>query len=299
MHLNRFSFEHTANGFIKIGGGHVPSFIRAESPPVFFDPGVSAFGPFYLTCAADILKERAKEMTIVLTHSHFDHCGAAPYLLRKLPGCRTAASAKAADVLQKEKAIRLINELNAEYEENMSSEEKAENVSFDGLSVDIKLTEGDRLFSGEQSECIVYETPGHTKDCLSFYFPETQTLVAGEAAGVPENGFIHSVFLSDYDSYVSSLYKLKDIDAAAICIAHVGILTGRADVRDYLSASLEAAQGYREMIERSLSEYGGDVEQVVASITAREYDAAKEHIINRTPFMINLRAKINAVQKCM
>ena len=50
------------------------------------------------------------------------------------------------------------------------------------------------------------------------------------------------------------------------------------------------------MIESYLSEYNGDREKVIKRITAEEYDTQPDHSQNRTPFILNLEAKINAVR---
>jgi hypothetical protein len=124
-----------------------------------------------------------------------------------------------------------------------------------------------------------------------------QGYIAGEAAGVPEGDFIHNAFLASYEDYVASIEKLRTLNAEALCIAHVGILSGSKNVREYLSTSLTATQEYREKIERYLEKFNWDKDKVVNTITSEEYDSTPDHIINRTPFMINLQAKVNAVCK--
>ena len=51
------------------------------------------------------------------------------------------------------------------------------------------------------------------------------------------------------------------------------------------------------MLERSLAEHNDDVEKVVEEITREEYDVQSEPVINRNPFMTNLRAKAQAVMR--
>ena len=114
--------------------GHVPAFICDADPPIIIDPGVSAFGPLYYRKLSSVVSGKTRPLLMLLTHSHFDHCGAAPYLLRKFPHARIAASARAAEVLQKESAITLIRRFNAEYEEKMAPELSGEDTSFSGIS---------------------------------------------------------------------------------------------------------------------------------------------------------------------
>jgi len=51
------------------------------------------------------------------------------------------------------------------------------------------------------------------------------------------------------------------------------------------------------MIENYLDECSGDQEKVVARITTEEYDTQDEHMQNRDPFILNLKAKISAVAR--
>ena len=294
-----FSFIDRYERFIRVGRDHVPAYICDDDPPILFDPGVSAFGPLYYRRLQETIGERADRLLILLTHSHFDHCGATPYLLRKFPHARVGASVIAAEVLKKASAIDLIRRLNAEYEEEMADELKGEDTSFTGLQVDLPLTDGDSFECSKGRSLQVIETPGHTRDCLSYIFPDSGVLVAGEAAGVPEGDFIHSTYLASYESYMASLEKLRTIKAEALCIAHVGILVGSRIIQDYLAESIAAAETYRQKIERHLEKFNWDKDKVVAEMTAEEYDSTPDHIIKRTPFMINLQAKVNAVAKVL
>ena len=296
MKYKSLPFTDHYKNFSLVEGGHVPAFICKNDPPIIFDPGVSAFGPLYYRTLLPVVKE-SQPLLILLTHSHFDHCGAAPYLLRKFPHARVGASTRATEVLQKESAIDLIRRFNAEYEEQMADDIKGEDISFSSLTVDLQLKEGDRVELENGSHFQVFETPGHTRDCLSYFFPDPGVLVAGEAAGVPEGDFIHSVFLANYEDYINSIQKLSTIGAEALCIAHVGILAGREHIAKYLTASRAAAEGYRTKIVGYLEQFNGDKQKVVDTIVTEEYDSKQQHLLNRNPFITNLQAKINAICK--
>jgi glyoxylase-like metal-dependent hydrolase (beta-lactamase superfamily II) len=294
---HRFNFVKEFGPIIKIGGFHVPAFILDAGEPVIFDPGTSAFGPMYLKELAARFGARIREsLLMLLTHSHFDHCGAAPYLLRAIPAARVGCSPHAANILQKEKAIALISKFNAEYEKRMQEELKGQDTSFTALPVSLRLKEGDTI---ELADCTleVYETPGHTKDCLSYLWREKGILFSGEAAAVYTDGEFHSVFLSDYATYIASIRKIMNIQPEVLCVAHSGVLSGADEVAKYLQAALDAAESYREMLEKSLEKHSDDVEKVVEEITREEYDVQSEPVINRNPYMTNLRAKTQAVMR--
>ena len=279
--------------FISLGGGHVTAAICTSSPPMLFDPGVSAFGPLYLKKLREHTRN-TNNLIIALSHAHFDHCGAAAYLMRKIPSIRLAASEKGAEILKRPNAVELICRLNAEYEKSMEAELAGEDVSFASLDVAYKLKSGDCIELDGGRVCQVFETPGHTRDSLSYFFPDTGIAFIGDAAGAVEGGFVHSPFLVSYEDYITSIEKIRTLRPAALCIAHCGIIAG-PDVSRYLSHAIAAALEYKNWIEKYLVLYKGDQEKVVARITAEEYDAQPDYIQKRQPFILNLRAKVHAV----
>ncbi len=295
MSQNKLSYEFSGKfeDFISLGGGHLTAAICASSPPMLFDPGVSVFGPLCLkelrACTSGI-----ENLIITLSHSHFDHCGAAAYLLRKIPSARLAASQHAADVLKRPNAVELIRKLNAEYEKNTEAELVGEDVTFAALHVTDILKDGDCIELDNGRVCRVIETSGHTRGSLTYYFPDTGIAFIGDAAGAFENGFIHSPYLVSYENYITSIEKIRDLRPRAICLPHSGILAGE-DVQRYLFEAAAAAVAYKDMIKKYLELYKGDQEKVVERITKEEYDAQALHIQNRQPFIMNLRAKVNAV----
>jgi hypothetical protein len=97
-----------------------------------------------------------------------------------------------------------------------------------------------------------------------------------------------------YEEYIASIEKIKNLQPRAICIPHSGILAG-AEVQRYLTEAAAAAVAYKDLIAQYLDLYKGDQEKVIERITAEEYDAQPLHIQKRQPFILNLRAKINAV----
>ena len=161
-----FSFKDKFENILMLGNGHVPAFLYCGERPVLFDPGVSAFGPLYLKKIRQNLSDPSS-LVLALTHSHFDHCGAAPYLLRNIPGVKVAASEQAADVILRPNAVNLMKRLNQEYEEEMKKELKGEDVSFEGFEVDVakKL-----LFAPRIVEHLVSMKPTLTQSAIKIIY---------------------------------------------------------------------------------------------------------------------------------
>lgn len=288
-----FEFSQHYKDFSTIGSGLMTAAFCASTPSILFDPGVSVCGPPCLRWMQEN-KHNTHNLIIALSHSHFDHCGSAAYLLRHLPTARVAASERCADVLKRPNAIATIRRLNEEYEADVPADIAGHDVSFEPITVTYRLKEGDSLELAEGRKCRVIETGGHTRDSLSYHFPDTGMVFVGEAAGVLEHGFIHSPFLVSYEGYITSIAKIRDLRPPALCIAHNGILTGEA-VDRYLVESTAAAVAYQEMVRNYLELYKGDQDCVVERITREEYEIHPHQIQKRNPYILNLRAKVNAV----
>jgi len=288
-----FTFTDRFEDMVSLGDDRVAAALCCCDPPVLFDPGVSIFGPLCLRSLRELC-DSPNELIIALSHSHFDHCGAIPYLLRSLPNARLAASTRAAAILKRPNAVKLIGKLNAEHEQTMQDELAGENLTFTALDVDLPLKNLDVVRLAGGREFRAYETPGHTRDSMSYFFPDTGIVYIGDAAGAYENGIVQSPFLVSYEDYITSLEKLRTLRPAAVCIPHNGFIVGRGGIR-YLSYALEAARDYKDIIAKYLDLYKGDTERVVQRIMAKEYDSHSGHIQKRQPFMLNLQAKVHAV----
>ncbi len=218
---------------------------------------------------------------LLLTHSHYDHIGAAPILKRAFPRMKIVASARTAEILRKPKAIELIKKLEKEAERvfGESSEEE-----FQPFAVDITLGEGDSL-----EEFSVLETPGHTKCSISFVFPKKSIIFVGDAAGVIEDGYIRPQFLSSYSQYVESLKKIMKYSQFSLALGHGGIFPQGAD---FLKKSLKRTVDFRKEI-LALHEKFKDQEKVAEEIYEREYKGLGLRQPKQA-YMINLRAMIRA-----
>ena len=195
-----------APGFYVLGHPNTPIYlIKVGERAVLFDAGFTFLGKAYVEALSDLLGERSPDL-LLLTHAHFDHCGTVGHLKEAFPQLKVAASARAAEILAKPKALELITRL------NRSARPHAEAIGlkpvleddFKPFGVDIVLSEGDEIDLGGESIIRVLETPGHTRDFLSYYMPAEKILVASEAVGCSEvSDHMMVEFVADYDSYLS------------------------------------------------------------------------------------------------
>ena len=278
-----------------IGNPGLPAFLLLGKKPALFEAGMTFMGPAYLKELSAHLGDAGHLRHLLLTHSHYDHCGAAPFLKRKIPNLQIGANRLAAEIFQRPNAVRLIRTLSHDLEERSKPLIGDEDISFHGLEVGLLLADGAELFLGDGDPVRIIATPGHTRDALSFYMPEWKTLIAGEAVGAFDRNFsIRPEFLSSYDDYLASLEKLAALDIQILVMAHSYVLTGE-DARGYIARSIEATGRFQKRIETLLGRWGGDQEEVVRRIFKEDYEDAQAILQDEEPFRINLRAKVKVV----
>ena len=105
------------DGLYSIGHPDLPTFLLMGKTPTLFDAGMTFIAPLYLKELKTYLGDVNKLGYNFLTHSHFDHCGGAPFLKRNIKELKVGASKLAADILKKTNAINIIRSLNREYQE--------------------------------------------------------------------------------------------------------------------------------------------------------------------------------------
>jgi glyoxylase-like metal-dependent hydrolase (beta-lactamase superfamily II) len=278
-----------------IGNEGLPTFLWAGRVPVLFDAGMTFMGPAYFRDLKSHLGDVQRLRYLLLTHSHYDHCGSAPYLKRKIPGLKIGASSKAAEVLKRPNAIRMIQDLSKEGEESFGPSMKGENIFFDKLDIDLSLEDGSEIDIEEADKVRVIATPGHTRDSISFYLPWSKTLICGETVGtINRDSSVRPQFLAGYDDSLGSLEKISKLNIEILIMAHLHILKGK-EARDHISKSIEATRVFRERVQDALKEAHGNQEEAVKRIFHEDYEVRKIIWQERKPYLINLTAQVKTV----
>ena len=221
-----------------------------------------------------------------LTHSHFDHIGCTPHLIRRYPSLAVGAHPYLGEVLKKPRAVERIRMLNEPLPEGVKP--------FQPFALTARLQEGDKLDLGGV-EVEVWETPGHTRDSLSFYLPEPGFLIPGEAAGVPDlSGRIHPEFTQDYRSYVENIHRFREVPLVGIGLPHWGVVWGKKEVRAFLEKSLKATEAFFAEIAQGLKRFSP--QELEERLSAQYYDPEK--MGQPYPaFRLNLQAMIQVVAR--
>jgi glyoxylase-like metal-dependent hydrolase (beta-lactamase superfamily II) len=268
---------------------------RGRSHTMMVDSGPTIAGPLHLKDIGRILTDSKRLDYLLLTHSHWDHCGGMPYLKRALPGLKIGGSSAIPELFQKESVVKTIQVYN-DMAKGLFQTEVTEDVHFEYVSFDLVLKEGDAIDLGGVS-CVVYQTPGHTRDSLSYYIPEQGILFPGESIGVPignEGQDVQVEFLSSYDDYLASIQKLAYLKPKIICMAHEWVFTDD-DAKEYLARSHRETIRYRELILRFLDQAHGNVEAAVAAMAKQEYDEKGAIYQPRFAYVANLTVQVKHI----
>jgi len=282
--------------------GFLPGFIIMGREYALVDTGVPATAPALYNAIKDAIKETERLKYILLTHSHYDHCGGLSYLRRKMPHLKVVASKRTSEILKKDEAIDFMNKLSKEVEDSIEFKKHyaGEDISISKalLNVDIVAKENDILDLGEGVEIEVFETPGHTRCSISFYMKLDRALFAGESVGAyAGENMVLANYLSNYYEYMRSLEKTSSLDIEMLGLPHHGMLVGGEHIKKFFELSKKGAETFKDEVERMIKD-GLDERQMVDRLVERFYvDMAS--LQPKGAFVVNLKAMINVIRKEM
>lgn len=287
-----------ADDFHVVGNAEYPVYLLDGPVPALFDAGLTALGLTYEEGLRKVLGDRTPGY-LFLTHSHFDHIGAAAYLKAVYPAMKIAGSQRTEEILGRDKAVQLIRSLNQEAGGSLKSVNQGSVYEgpFEPFDLDLKLNGGETIELDPDCHVEVMNTPGHTWDFMSYWVPEKRLLIASEAVGCGDgSGYICSEFLVDYDVYVSSLFGLSQLEANVLCQGHRLVMTG-TDAQEHMHRALEQAPRFLAMVEKFLEEEQGDMERTVARVKAVEWDPKPWPKQTETAYLLNTRIRVSAIHR--
>lgn len=271
--------------------------VRGDKSELLIDSGPNMLAPRYLASLKAMFPDGERHpRRLFLTHSHWDHVGSADYLRRHIPGLQIGGHPRLATVVRKPSALETMNRLSMDQVELLEHNPTGEDLTLRPFEIDVLLHQGDEFDLGGLT-CRVYETPGHTRDSLAYYFPEIKALFPGDACGVlrgDTGATIQPEFVASYQDYVDSLKFMAALEPEIICLAHSWVLT-QEDATQFLAGSLAETYRYRELIESYLRAAHGDVEEAVRELARAEYGPEGRMGPPRAAYLTNLAAQVKHI----
>ena len=270
-----------------------PSLLIHGVTPVMFDAGISIMGPMYMKSLREHLNTRPLEL-LCLTHSHYDHAGSCSLMKGLYPCLKIAGHVLARDVMKNPRALSTMKSLSDVYRQMLGL--AGPETEFFPPAIELLLKDGNVVDLGGEMTVRVLETPGHTRDSLSFFIEPLRAVVVGEALGVVQiDGNICPEFLTDFKAYVDSALKIINTDPEVIIMPHGPSLTGD-DASTFLDGVLAAAYAWKDMIAESLHDTQGDIDLSTQRLFDRLYDPSRIGQ-EMNAFRTNLRAKVACIEK--
>jgi 2-aminobenzoylacetyl-CoA thioesterase len=233
-----------------------------------------------------------------LTHSHFDHCGALPYMRQRFPGLQVLGTLAAQQALSKPKVADYNAKMNDLAAEQMGVRGRclcvADRVG-DGV-VDRGVSDGETLDLGNGISAQFYEVPGHSKCCLATYIPSYKALFPTDTTPHPVHDWRDLSFPSaqyDFDLYVASLRRLIEFDVEILGLDHHGVMLGE-QANQFLRLGLERALRFRERV-RTRFAATNDLDTVAREVTLEAYPMVQLPFITEELMFVITRAMVKSI----
>lgn len=240
-----------------------------------------------ITLVPDVLEqltffgiEESRITRLLILHTHFDHCGTAPFFARRWPHLTVVASKRGRQMLADPKVVGSISLLSQAAIAQAGMEQRAEELGlgFHGVEVKETVDGGDRVnWGGIELEII--DAQGHSSDSIAAYMPSEKALFASDAGGIPFGDDVFAAGNSNFTQYQETLERFRQYDVDIHLAEHYGAFTGE-DAKGFMPRSIQAAKETRRLLEESFRRTG-DVQKSTEELTEILMRRAPESFLPR------------------
>lgn len=274
------------------GKGGNAFLILGQDQTALIDCGMAYCADRLISNIRQVLAARPLDY-ILISHSHYDHIGAIPYLKTSWPAARVLGAEYARRILTRPNALQTIKELGRQAALLYGA---AVPAAYDDalLQVDQCLADGDRLELGGLG-ITVLETKGHTQCSLSFLL-SNGVLFPSETTGyMSKAGVVYPGFITSDTDAIASIKKCRAARPRFIISPHHGLLS-EAETAGYWEQCLAAIEETRNFILRLFAQ-GCTAEEILSEYEKnfRDDESRREQPLNA--FNLNARGMIKTVLK--
>ena len=227
--------------------------------------------PDMLTQLNDLEVDLERIRYLVILHSHYDHLGMAPYLVKQWPWLTVAISKVGARILTNQKALKAIQDHNNSMLMAKNSVDQIEplNLVKEGFPVHLIINGGMELNLENGVKLQIIDVPGHSVCSIAAYFPREYALFPSDSIGSLTEERILPMGSSNYDDFQESINKLSNVGAEIVCLEHFGALTPPEGIEFCERVKKEAKDFRKEMIDTYKRE--ADIELTIEEL-AKDFD---------------------------
>jgi len=186
------------------------------------DPGMAFAHKALIDNIKSALAEKGRSALdyIFISHSHYDHVGALPYVLAEWPDAKVCAAEKTKRVFASDGAKETMRRLSKVAAALYGSGDC--DPDMEKLRVDLVVRDGDSVSLGNE-RIAVLETKGHTDCSLTFVLEPAGIMFASESTGVIRSGKVSSEIVKSYKDAVESALKCINYKPKRLIIPHYGL----------------------------------------------------------------------------
>ena len=232
------------------GPGGEAILILGSEKTALYDCGMACFADNLIENLKTVLNAEGKTLDyILLSHTHYDHIGALPYVLQVWPEAQVCGLQKAKEVFAHPNARATMERLgnNAKALYGVEGIE----ITAAGMRVDRVLADGDSISLGAET-ITAYETKGHTDCSASYLLSPEKILFTSESTGMQVTSMlVQTSPLKSYDDCFASAARLKTFDVNDLILPHYGRLPSFRN-QTYFDDFIKEAELEQHMLEEAI-----------------------------------------------
>jgi len=230
---------------------------------------------------------------IFLSHSHYDHALATPYIKRRYPEATVVAGRYAADIFQRPGAKRVMKELDGAFAATCGVTDYE--CLVDELAVDRMVDDGDVITAGAM-EFQILHLPGHTKCSTGFYCKDRKLFLSSESLGVYDGDkTIMPGYLVSYQQCLESMARVAKLDIESLIAPHLGLLSSE-QTSFFLREMEHACRSSAEWMAGLIAEGKSDAE-IIALYKERYWQGEIKAMYPVAAMELNTGIQINLIKK--
>lgn len=239
------------------------------------------------------MRDRKKLDGVLVSHTHYDHIGALPYVKERWKDAVIYGAEKAKKVFQSEGARSLMKDLGTAARDLYRGGN--EEIKIEGVAIDEVVQDGSKIFIGDEY-FYVLETKGHTDCSLTYVLEDRGIMLASESTGVMERkDFVHAPILKSFDESIKSALKCKAYTPKILICPHFGVIPKHFTL-EYFDLFIKSANMDRELV-LDLKHKGLGFEEILKEYARVHWSQDREKEQPLEAFMINAGHIVNALLK--